>query len=332
MQTIKEDIKKNEFRPVYLLCGTEDYLKKLYQDKLKAAILAGSDDMNYSFFEGKDTDPLKIIESADTLPFFNEYRLICVKNSGLFKSSHDLADYLKTMPKSTCIVFIESEIDKRNRLYKTVKEIGYISEMNGMDERNLKLWISTMLNTAGKKITESSALYFLNKCGTDMVLLSQELEKLICYAYDDEIITNEHIDAVCTTQITGKVFQMIDAIASGKQNQALELYHDLLTLREKPLSILFLLTRQFNILLQVKELTAHGYSNSIIASKVSVPPFAVNKYISQAKNFSKERLLEALEACASIEEHIKTGRLNETMGIELLIVSYSKNADVSKWP
>lgn len=326
MQTIKEHIKNNEYKPVYLLCGTEDYLKKLYQDKLKAGILAGSDDMNYSYFEGKETDPLKIMEAADTLPFFSEHRLICVKNSGLFKSSNDLADYLKTMPNSTHIVFVENEIDKRNRLYKAVKELGYISEMNGMDERNLKLWVSTTLKAGGKKITESSALYFLNKCGTDMVLLSQELEKLICYAYDRDVITNEDIDAVCTTLVTGKVFQMIDAIASGRQGQALTLYYDLLTLREKPLSILFLLSRQFNILLQVKELSGHGYNNSIIASKVSVPPFAVNKYIAQAKNFSKTRLIEALEACASIEEQIKTGRLNETMGIELLIVSYSRSA------
>lgn len=326
MQKIKEHIKNNEYKPVYLLCGTEDYLKKLYQDKLKAGILAGSDDMNYSYFEGKETEPLKIMEAADTLPFFSEHRLICVKNSGLFKSSNDLADYLKTMPDSTHIVFVEKEVDKRNRLYKAVKELGYISEMNGMDERNLKLWVSTTLKASGKKITESSALYFLNKCGTDMVLLSQELEKLICYAYDRDVITNEDIDAVCTTLVTGKVFQMIDAIASGRQGQALALYYDLLTLREKPLSILFLLSRQFNILLQVKELSGHGYNNSIIASKVSVPPFAVNKYIAQAKNFSKTRLIEALESCASIEEQIKTGRLNETMGIELLIVSYSRSA------
>ena len=326
MQTIKEHIKNNEYKPVYLLCGTEDYLKKLYQDKLKAGILAGSDDMNYSYFEGKETDPLKIMMAADTLPFFSEHRLICVKNSGLFKSSNDLADYLKTMPNSTHIVFVENEVDKRNRLYKAVKELGYISEMNGMDERNLKLWISTTLKAGGKKITENSALYFLNKCGTDMVLLSHELEKLICYAYDRDVITNEDIDAVCTTLVTGKVFQMIDAISSGRQNQALTLYYDLLTLRERPLSILFLLSRQFNILLQVKELSGHGYNNSSIASKVSVPPFAVNKYIAQAKNFSKTRLIEALETCASIEEQIKTGRLNETMGIELLIVSYSQSA------
>lgn len=326
MQTIKEHIKSGQYKPVYLLCGTEDYLKQLYQDKLKAAILAGSDDMNYSYFEGKEADPLKITESADTLPFFSEHRLICVKNSGLFKLSNDLADYLKTMPSSSHIVFVEKEIDKRNRLYKTVKELGYISEMNGMDEYNLKLWVSAALKAGGKKITENTALYFLNKCGTDMVLLSQELEKLICYAYDRDTITKEDIDAVCTTLVTGKVFQMIDAIASGRQSQALNLYYDLLTLREKPLSILFLLSRQFNILLQIKELSHQGYSNSSLASRVSVPPFAVSKYITQAKNFSRGRLIEALEACTSIEEQIKTGRLNEVMGVELLIISYSRSA------
>lgn len=326
MQTIKEHIKNHQFKPVYLLCGTEEYLKKLYQDKLKDAVLADSDDMNYSYFEGKEADPLKIIEAAETLPFFSERRFICIKNSGLFKASSSLPDYLKTMSASSCIVFVEKEIDKRSRLYKAVKEIGCISEMNGMDEKNLKLWVSSILSQSEKKITEGDILYLLNKCGTDMVLLSQELEKLVCYAYDRDIITAEDIDAVCITLVSGKVFQMIDAIASGRQSQALELYYDLLTLREKPLSILFLLTRQFNILLQVKELSGHGYNNSIIASKISVPPFAVSKYIAQSRNFSKDRLIEALETCASIEEQIKTGRLNETMGIELLIATYSRTS------
>ena len=38
MKVISDDIKKGEFKSVYLLYGEEEYLKKQYRDRLKNAI------------------------------------------------------------------------------------------------------------------------------------------------------------------------------------------------------------------------------------------------------------------------------------------------------
>ena len=130
MKVIKEHIKSGSFKPFYLLYGSEDYLKKLYRDKLKNAILNDDSNMNYSYFEGKDVEPRKVFEVAQTLPFFSDKRLIIIENSGLFKAQSDLSDLLVNTPESTIIVFVESELDKRNKLYKFVKDHGTISEMN----------------------------------------------------------------------------------------------------------------------------------------------------------------------------------------------------------
>lgn len=324
MKNIKEHIKSGNFKPFYLLYGSEDYLKKLYRDKLKTAILGNSDDMNYSYFEGKSIDQNQLAEMAQTLPFFHDRRLILIEDSGLFKTQSELAGRLAGMPESTVIVFVEAEVDKRNKLYKLVKDKGTISEMNVLDEKNLKLFIVSLLNQEGKKITPATLSYLLERTGVDMVNIRNEAEKLLSYTMDREVITVEDIDAVVTVQITGKIFQMIDAIGSKLPDKALTLYYDLLALREKPLSILFLITRHFNILLQVKDLVSLGYHSSTISEKVKIPPFAAGKYISQTKNFTKKRLLEALEACTDIEEQIKTGRITEKIGLELLIVTFSK--------
>lgn len=323
MQIIKEHIKQNQYKPVYLLYGSEAYLKKLYRNKLKDGILDGADSMNYSYFEGKGIEESRVIEMAETLPFFAERRLIVIENSGWFKNQNSFADYVKQIPSTTYLVFAENEVDKRSRMYKAVKENGTIAEMNGMDEKNLKLWIASLLARDGKKIAESTILYLIQKSGTDMDSLSNEIEKLVSYVMDREVITAGDVDAVCTTLVAGKIFQMMDAIALKQQEQALKLYYDLLTLREKPMSILFLLTRHFNILLQVKELSASGYPNSEISRKAGVPPFTVSKYITQSKNFPMEVLLAALRSCADTEERVKTGRIADQLGVEMLIVEYS---------
>lgn len=323
MQVINQHIKNNEFTPVYLIYGTEDYLKKQYKSKLKAAVLGSSDDMNYSYFEGKDADPVKIMDAVNTLPFFSDKRIVIVENSGLFKSANPLSDHLKEMPDSTVLVFVEKEIDKRNKLYKTVKEMGYIAEMNGVDETSLKKWIAGKLRSEGKKITGATLDHFLQKTGGDMELISSELEKLICYTMGREIITSEDVDAIIITQVSSQIFLMIDAIASKKQQTALQLYYDLIALKERPTSILYLITRHFNILLQVKELYQRHTDNSTIAKRVGIPPFTVNKYVAQGRNFKTSTLLGAVEMATDIEEQIKTGRLNEKMGVEMLIVKYS---------
>lgn len=322
MQIIKEHIKQNQFKQCYLLYGTEEYLKKLYKDKLKKGIIGDEDTMNFTYFEGKSIEVSRVIEVAETLPFFSERRLILIQNSGLFKSQNDLADYIKQLPDYCYFLFVESEVDKRNRLYKTVKDVGVIAEMNGLDEKNLQMWIVQLLNRSNKKITKDTLTYFVNKSGTDMEGMVQEIEKLVCYAMDKDVITKEDIDAVCITQVSNQIFMMIDAIAMRKQQQALDYYNDLLTLREKPMSILFLITRHFNILLQIKELT--GQNRNDVAKKVGVPPFAVQKYMTQAKNFTKNVLIAHLKDCAEIEAQVKTGLMGDQMAVELLIVKFSQ--------
>lgn len=324
MKNIKQHIKENSFSKVYLLYGQEDYLKQLYRNKLRNAIISPEDTMNYSHFEGKDFPVQELVSIAQTVPFFSERRLILIENSGCFKKQSELPELILDLPDTTYLVFVESEVDKRNRLYKAVQKNGTVVEMNGLSEYDLKLWVAQVLNKDQKKITEKNIMYMIQKTGADMKNLENELEKLVCYVGKEEIISKEAIDEVCIVQSEGKIFQMIDEIAMKCQDRALELYYDLLAAREKPMSILFLLVRHFNILLQIKELDKLGVPSGQMASKVGVPPFAVKKYLSQAKNFTMKDLKSNILRSVEVEEGIKTGLLLEQIGVELLIVEFSQ--------
>lgn len=325
MNTIKQHIKQNEYKPVYLLYGTEGYLKKLYRDKLKEGILCkstlnSSDDMNYSYFEGKTADIIKIKDISETMPFFADRRLIIIENSGWFKTTSGFDEYIKVIPETSHIVFVEADIDKRGKLFKAVKSIGYVSEMNGMDDKNTRLFAASLFSKAGLRISENALLYFIEMSGTDMYNIINEAEKLICFALGNGEITLDDIKTICTEQIYNRIFPMIDEIAMKKQKQALSMYYDLIALKEKPLSILFLIIRHFNILLKVKELIVYESDKKIIAEKAEVPPFTVVKYIKQVSSFTKEQIMEFIEQGIDIEEKIKTGKLDENIGVELMIL------------
>ena len=112
---------------------------------------------------------------------------------------------------------------------------------------------------------------------------------------------------------------MTEAMAQKRKKQALELYYDLIALQEKPLGILFMIQRQFHHLLIVKEMKKNGADKSSIASAIAVPPFAVQKYMSQAERFQMAELKKLLDYSLTLEEDVKTGRLKEQLAVELLL-------------
>lgn len=322
MQRINNDIKSGQFRPVYLLYGEERYLKRQYRDKLKNALCAPGDNMNNHFYDGKGISVGEIIDLAETLPFLAQHRVIFMDNSGLFKSGGEqMAEYLGAQNESTLLIFTETEVDKRSKLFKAVQAQGCAVEFTQQDENTLKRWVAGVLGREGKKITESTALLLLNRTGTDMENINMELEKLICYCMDKEVVEPQDVEAVCTTRVSNHIFDMVTAIAEKRQKDALELYYDLLTLKEPPMRILFLIARQCNMLLQAKAMKSKGLSNKEIASGLGVPPFAVNKYLNQASRFKTSVLRQALDKCVEAEEAVKTGRMNDVMSVEILILS-----------
>ena len=319
MQTLNQDIKSGEFKQIYLLYGEEAFLKNSYKNRLKEAII-GDDTMNFARFEGKGLDVDELIRLADTMPFFAERRLILVEDSGFFKSASDaLVQYLPSMPDTTILLFVETEVDKRNRLYKKVKDMGYAAELNRQDSAQLARWAGGILTREQKKITKHTMELFLSMAGDDMENIRMELEKLISYTLGREVITDEDVMAVCTVQVTNRIFEMVSAIVNRQPRKAMDLYEDLLTLKEPPMRILFLIARQFNQLLQVKDLMGKGMDKGTIASKLKMQPFVVGKTMPQARQFGREQILSYVEFCVETEEAVKSGRLQDRLAVELLI-------------
>ena len=325
MQTLNQDIKNNDFKKVYLLFGEEAFLKKSYKNRLREAITQG-DTMNYNYYEGKGMNVNEIISLSDTMPFFADRRLILMEDSGWFKGgpgADEMCAYIENIPDTTCLLFVETEVDKRSRMYKAVKACGSIGEFKQQDEKTLMRWAAGILGKNGRKITQGDVELLLSMTGTDMGNLRMELEKVISYTEGRNVVTGEDIRAVCTTQTTNKIFDMVRAVTEKNQKRALDLYYDLLTLREPPMRILFLLAKQFRQICLTKKLSGEGLSQTEIASKLGVPSFVERNLATCARAYTVEELEGAVRDFVDAEEAVKTGTLGDVLSVELLIVKYS---------
>ncbi len=323
MRNINQDIKDQTYKRIYLLYGDEAYLRRQYKDRLKQGI-CGDDTMNYSYLEGKSAKAEEIMAMLDTMPFFADRRLVVIENSGFFKSANEkLLEYLPQIPDTAVAVFVEEEIDKRSKMFKKVKELGYICELSQQKPAVLEKWINGLLKAEGKKMNGPALDYFLAVCGNDMNHISSELEKLISYTGDREIITIDDMNEICSTVTVSKIFDMIDAMGNKNRTKTLSLYYDMIEVKEPPMRILYMLSRQFNIMLGAGELAAGGMNAKEIAAKMGLAPFVVNKALGQTGKFKSSDLKNALRECIGVEEDVKNGKMEDKIGVEMILVKYA---------
>ena len=324
MKEISSNIKNGQFHRAYLLYGPEVYLRKQLRDRLLGALVAPEEEINFTRFEGKGTEEGSVIAQAETMPFFAERRVLLIEDSGFFKNkTEELAEYLAEIPAYAVLIFSESEVDKRTRTFKAMQKAGHIVECAEQHEDVLIRWILSRLKKEKKNITQKTMQHFLHMTGADMTRIDNELEKLLCYCAEKEVITDADVDAVCTAQVTNQIFEMVRLVTEHRQKEALDLYYDLLSLKERPMGILFLIGRQFNQLLQIGGMRREGMSQNDIASVIRIPPFAVRRSLGLAEKYSEAQLHEILEKLTQMEEDVKTGRLDETLSVELAIVGLS---------
>ena len=325
MKRVLQHIKEQKYQNLYLFYGKEKYLAAQTRDKLKEALIPSGDTMNYSYFEGKKTDLPEILELIQTMPFFNDYRLLVLDQTELGKKSNDdFLSALKEIPETTILLIIEDEVDKRSKIYKYINKEGCAVSFETPKEKDLILWVAQMLKKEQKKMTQKDIQLFLYKTGQDMFTIKNELEKLISYTKGREVIGSEDLEALTTAQTTNQIFVMLEAIAKKQRDTVLKLYYDLIELKESPFGILALLVRQCNQLLQTQSLLEAGKSQGEMAKELKVPPFVVGKLKQQVRLFKREELYAMIKKCAVTDEGIKTGKITDRIGVELLLVEFSK--------
>ncbi|MDE6920961.1 MAG: DNA polymerase III subunit delta, partial [Lachnospiraceae bacterium] len=221
MKRIAQDIKNGQLGNLYLLYGEEAYLRRQYRDKLKAALVPQEDAMNCSVYSGKDINASEVVDLAGTMPFFAERRVVIVENSGWFKSGNDqIAALVKSLPDTTCMIFVEAEVDKRGKLFKAVTANGCAALCEMQDEATLRKWVMGLLKKENKSITPDALNLLLDKTGTNMENIRREVEKLVCYRYYEDGITAADVEELCIVQIQNQIFDMVEAVAQKKQKQA----------------------------------------------------------------------------------------------------------------
>jgi len=309
----------------FLLLGQDDWTKNQYiQNKKREILTTPNDIMNY--YEAKEKEVLagQIKDVMETVPFFAEYKLIYLKDTGYFKpgrkeESEKFEAVLVNIPDYIVLLIDEKEVDKRSKLYKMIKADHEIIEFNYPGEDAVVKMLQEKSKVDGVIVDAATLYYLVRNMPEDINYILGEWQKLIHYV-EDKKITKGAIDAVCVFSLETRVFELVKKIAGGKSDEALQIYSRMIQSKESPIGILVLIARQFRIMYQVKYLKAKGQDMKQIASQTKMPYFAVKEILDQVSQYSFDSLEALIEASLETDRMLKMGKMEATQCVELLIM------------
>jgi DNA polymerase III subunit delta len=329
---IWKKISKKQVDLVYLLFGTEAFLINETKHLLIEHVLDEEEkDFNLSVYDLEETPIEAALEDAETFPFMGEKRLVILQNPAFLTSEkskgkveHNLAkleEYLSQPAPYSIVVFSApyEKLDERKKVTKELKRKATIVEAKKLSEQELISWVKERAASNGAIIENDAIELLLSLAGTNLFMLTSEIDKLALYAGENQPINKDIVDRLTARSLEQNIFSLVDKVVHRNVEAALRIYYDLLKQNEEPIKILAVITGQFRLIYQVKELARKGYGQQQIAATLKIHPFRVKLAAGQAGAFSDEELTRIIKLLAEADYQMKTGGMKKEMLIEMIL-------------
>ena len=323
---------------LYILHGQDNF--SLYQAVKDIKASLGDAEMlatNTTSLEGQHLTLSELRNKCDAAPFLSSHRLVIVDGllgrfeakqgrprSGKSKSGvglgewEGLASYIKQMPQTTVLVLIDEEIEKSNPLLKELAPLAEVKLFPLLRGRELKVWIQKRVKEEGGAITPQAVNLLAELVGGDLWAMSSEIQKLLLYSQERPIGEDDVRQLVSYVQ-EANIFALVDAVAEGRTELAQRILHRLYLEGVPPTYILTMITRQFRLIAQARDLEP-GLSRLQIQQRLGLKAsYALDKTLRQAELYDFEGVKRAYDKLLETDLAIKTGKYSDKLALELLV-------------
>ena len=363
-EQLTEDMKTGDIPAVVVLCGSEEYLVDFYAKRLIGKYVSeASSVLDLATIERDKADTADIIGHLETVPFLSERKVVFLPEfydgrgrmpKAIDKSpteKKELAEQLDRIdPAATLLIITAANPQdykaertfKDSEIYKKAskqgrKGIGRVYDFGPLNRRQLSGFIEKRLRASGKRYSPGIVSMLMRDTGyesrdTDYGLyeLDNDLRKLIAYCGEAPEIRPEDISAVIGTNPEKNVFRMIDALATGRKDEALRLLHYLLMDGTPEMSILAMITEQLEIMLTACEMKDGGKSLAEIQKILQggylgrgrrIAEYRTKKALESGSRMGTANLRTALSNGYKVEKNIKSGLMPGRLALEYFIGS-----------
>jgi DNA polymerase-3 subunit delta len=210
-----------------------------------------------------------------------------------------------------------------------MKQKAVLVEAKALQAQDLEVWLDKEARNFGKRIKKDAAQTLVEMAGTNLTLLSSEIEKMSLYlGSGDEEITAELVEEMTARTLEQDAFKMLQSYLDGDISGALSVYYDLLRQKEEPVALTALLASQIRFMVHVFYLQKKGYHAQQISKQLKAHPYRVKLLVEKRQQIPEKRLLEVLNDLADIDLQLKTVSGNRERILEFFLMKRNirKNA------
>lgn len=266
-----------------------------------------------------------ILNEINYVDLFNEKKLLIVSNF-TFKKMKDkeektLSNYINHMNDNVIILkCIDEKLDSKKNIIKLLNEKCKVIELVKMDYKTLHEYVTKIFSDNKKRITYNQVKNILNLCENDTDSVLNEVNKLLLYKLDDELITDEDIEKVISKNSEKEMFKLNDAVMAHNLPLMLESTKILVSSGVDEVVIIDYLSKQFRTLYQIKVMSKDTGAQTI-TSRLSINPFVFKKMLDVVGKFSEEKLLNIIYKLSDADISIKVEGLDKSKVLENFYLS-----------
>ncbi len=318
---ILKDLKNKIYYPVYLFSGVESFFIDELTNFIDENILTASEkEFNQTVVYGLDTNVYDLISMAKRFPMMSNYQVIIVREAQHLKESEKLVEYISNPLNSTILViaYKHKSMDKRTKLYKSIKEKGIVFDAQKLWENQVSTWIEKRIQSMGFSIGNRESELLAQYLGADLGKIDNELKKMALNIHPGSKITDVLIEQNVGISKDYNVFELQDALKDRdilKANKIINYF----AANPKENSIFMVLPVLYNFFFRAMVLSQlKGLDSRTIASRLSVKPSQLSKYQQVLSKYRVMKLASIIEEIKSYDLKAKgLGNVNASQG-ELL--------------
>src|SRR5690349_10921137 len=348
------DVEARKLRPAYVFVGDETFFRKRCREAILEHLVPPElRDFSLFEFDLGETDLTEILDRARTPSLMAPFQVFFVRGVkalyGRGSNEEKLAaieDYCKNPNPDALLIFVADHIsipadarrmdmtdkERYQRIRETLGEYCGIVELARVEESDAVRWLTEYCGTRDMKIDPDAARELVDALGGDMMMISNELEKLMLYVGEKKRISLGDVETMVLAAKQRSLYELTDAISAKDRVRALQMLDAILSTGEgdeAAIGHLYMLAKTFRQMLVIVERNVRDTRMlwAALWQGFRVPPFAAEDIIKQARRYkSKRDLTRAIRLVARADLALRSNPPGKRLVLEKLVLDLTSEA------
>ena len=328
----KKDILSSKNRVYFLYGKGKIIVEECVQTLLTRLLGENQNNFDLTRLDGESINLDKLEMSLDMYPISGDLKCVLIKNMDIEDfNANDIKKInkiIENIPEFAVIIIYqtycevnEKKSTKWKKFLNLVSGVGDVIDCCIVLEKEIENKIISFVKDRNKIISKENANILLKRCGKNLDIIFNELNKLCSFESEDSI-SKDSIEKIVCTNLEYNVFEICKFILSKDTQSTYECLEKLFLFKQEPILILSIISSTYVDMYRFKICCEYGVSESLISSVFDYKgkEYKIRSAKYNANHISLNNIKKSIDILTKADEEIKTKTINPRIIIDMVII------------